>query len=121
MNREYAIGNQVFDGVVNLTTYQGDLNGIRMNAHASVLDYPGIPEQREFFSPQYETEKQVNSRMPDFRTLLYWSPNIKSDAGDKQPINFYSSDIPGKYAVVIQGLSETGIPGSHVVFFTVKK
>jgi hypothetical protein len=121
VNREYSLGYQYFSGVISLTTYRGDLNGIRMNPHATVFDYPGIPEQREFFSPVYETEDQVNSRMPDFRTLLYWSPEIKTDQQNGKSIQFYASDIPGKYVAVIMGLTPTGEPCSQVFYFTVKK
>jgi len=121
MNREYAIGYQHFNGIVNLTTYKGDLNGIRLTVRPLVLDYPGIPEQRQFFSPKYETEDQVNSRMPDYRTLLYWSPRILTDGHKGKTIEFYSSDLPGRYAVVIMGLSDNGEPGTQTVYFTVKK
>jgi hypothetical protein len=121
LNREYAIGYQNFNGVINVTTYKGDLNGIRLNTHPLILDYPGIPEQREFYSPIYETEEQVNSRMPDYRTLLYWSPRILKNDEFKKTIEFYSSDIPGRYAAVIMGLSKSGIPGTRTVYFTVRK
>jgi hypothetical protein len=121
VNREYSLGHQYFNGVMNLTTYHGDLSGIQMSSHPTVLDYPGIPEQREFFSPAYETEEQVSSRIPDFRTLLYWMPQIKSEDQVKKLISFYSSDLPGKYAVVVMGISKNGEPGSRVVFFTVRK
>ena len=121
VNREYSLGYRYFYGVISLTTYRGDLNGIRMNPRATVFDYPGIPEQREFFSPVYETEDQVNSRMPDFRTLLYWSPEIKTDQKKGKSIQFYASDIPGKYVAVIMGITTNGEPGSQVIYFTVKK
>jgi hypothetical protein len=121
MNREYSIGYQNFNGVVSVTTYKGDLNGIRLNTHPMVLDYPGIPEQREFFSPKYETEDQINSRMPDYRTLLFWSPRILTGNENKKTLNFYTSDLPGRYAAVIMGLSDSGIPGIQTVYFSVKK
>jgi hypothetical protein len=121
INRQYDLGYQTYPGIINLTTYHGDLDGIVLNPHALVLDYPGIPETREFFSPKYETEQQINSRMPDFRTLLYWTPQIKSDATGRKQLNFYTSDLPGKYALVVEGVSDTGVPVNHVVFFTVKK
>ncbi len=121
VNREYSLGLQYFSGIVSLTTYHGDLNGILMNTRPLVLDYPGIPEQREFFSPAYETEDQVNSRVPDFRTLLFWAPEIKSENLAKNPVSFYSSDLPGKYAAVIMGLTANGEPGSRVIYFNVKR
>jgi hypothetical protein len=121
VSREYVLGFQTFDGVINLTTYHGDLEGIQMNPRATVLDYPGIPEERQFFSPVYETEDQIASRMPDFRTVLYWKPQIVTGADGKKTAGFYTSDIPGKYAVVVQGLTENGDPGSEVIYFDVKK
>jgi hypothetical protein len=125
VNREYAVGEQSFDGILNATTYattyQGDLDGIQLNAHATIINYPGVPEQREFFSPKYETEKQINSHLPDFRTLLFWSPDMISGTDGKTVAGFYSSDLLGKYAVVVQGLSESGVPGSQVIFFKIKK
>ncbi len=114
------LGFSYFNGIVNVTTYNGNLEGISMNARATVLDYPGIPEQREFFSPAYETEDQINSPVPDFRTLLYWSPEIKSESKNKQTISFYSSDLPGKYVASIMGITKNGEPGSQLVYFEVK-
>jgi hypothetical protein len=121
MNREYAIGYQFYSGIVNVTTYKGDLNGIRLNTHPMVLDYPGIPEQREFFSPKYETEDKANSRLPDYRTLLYWSPRILTGKENKRTVDFYTSDLPGHYAAVIMGLSDSGEPGTQTIYFSVKK
>ncbi len=121
INRQYAIGYQTYPGIINLITYQGDLDGIILDPHALVLDYPGIPEAREFYSPKYETEEEINSRMPDFRSLLYWTPELKSGTDGEKQLNFYTSDLPGKYAMVVQGITDSGVPGSQLVFFTVKK
>jgi hypothetical protein len=121
INIQYDLGYQTYPGIISLTTYHGDLDGVILNPHALVLDYPGIPESREFFAPKYETEQEINNRMPDFRTLLYWSPQIKSEAGGKKQLEFYTSDLPGKYALVVQGLSDSGVPGNNVIYFSVKK
>ena len=63
----------------------------------------------------------MDSHLPDFRNLLYWSPKIIIGATGKTQAVFYSSDVSGKYAIVIQGISEDGTAGSKVVFFEVKK
>jgi hypothetical protein len=121
LNREYSLGYQSFKGIVNVTTYHGDLGGIQLNTHPTVLDYPGIGDQREFFSPVYETEDQVNSRIPDFRTLLYWSPEIQTDDRGKKALSFYTSDLPGKYAIVMMGITKKGEPASRIVVIDIKK
>jgi len=121
VNRKYYLGPMVSSGVVSFTTYKGDLEGFQFDPNALVLEYEGLQLQREFYSPTYETEKQINSRMPDFRNLLLWSPDIKTDVYGKKQIHFYSSDQQGKYMVVIQGITAEGKAGSQSFTFDVNK
>ena len=121
MSQTYFLGNMLFQGVVNCTTYNGDLNGYELDPHATVIDYEGLQLQRDFYSPVYETQLQADSRLPDFRNLLYWSPEVRTDEKGKQDVSFYTSDLPGKYAVVLQGLSAAGKPGSKVIMIDVKE
>jgi uncharacterized protein YfaS (alpha-2-macroglobulin family) len=85
------------------------------------MDYDALQMKREFYSPVYQTPQELSSRMPDFRTLLYWSPDIKTDNTGKREITFYTSDLPGKYAVVLQGISKQGKVGSKVFTIDVTK
>jgi uncharacterized protein YfaS (alpha-2-macroglobulin family) len=62
----------------------------------------------------------VNSRQPDFRHLLYWSGNINTNEKGKTDISFFTSDVPGKYVIVVQGLSKTGKTGYQELMFDVK-
>lgn len=121
MSQTYFLGNMLFQGVVNCITYNGDLTGYELDPHATVIDYEGLQLQRDFYSPVYETQQQVDSRLPDFRNLLYWSPEVKTNEKGKQDISFYTSDLPGKYAVVLQGLTAEGRTGSKVVIINVKE
>jgi hypothetical protein len=121
INTRYYLGQNAFDGIVNLTSYKGDITGAEIDPHATVLDYEGLQLQREFYSPVYNTDQQRLNRLPDFRTLLYWSPKVITNETGKTQEGFYSSDLPGKYAIVIQGITEDGTAGSKVTFFDVKK
>lgn len=116
----YFYGPSVFDGIINFTTYNGVLEGFQLDPAAIVIDYEGLQLQRQFYSPVYDTPEQVQSRMPDFRSLLYFSPDIKTDASGKTQFHFYTSDVAGKYMVVLQGLTENGTSGSQSVVFDVK-
>ena len=121
VTRRYFYGNMSFDGIVNLVTYNGDLEGYELDPNATVIDYEGLQLEREFYSPVYETPQQVTSRVPDYRNVLNWSPSIRTGAGGTYKAGFYSSDLPGKYIIVVQGLAKSGIGGSNAVFFEVKK
>jgi hypothetical protein len=121
VNHKYFWGPTVSQGIIKLNTYKNDLAGMEIDPRAIVLDYEGMQLQREFYSPLYETADQKSSRVPDFRNVLYWSPNLTTDQQGNGNISFYTSDQTGHYIGVIEGISEDGIPGRKVFTFEVKK
>ena len=106
---------------MNFVTYNGDLTGYVLDPNAIAIDYPGMQLQRDFFSPVYETQQEISSHLPDYRNVLYWSPEVKTTKEGKPGVTFYSSDVPGKYAVIVQGISADGKTGSKVIEFEVKE
>lgn len=121
VQERYFLGPVSFDGIASFSTYNGDLEGFRLDTASTVMDYDALQIKREFYSPVYETIQQYNSRLPDFRSLLYWSADVKTDNAGKSEISFYTSDLAGKYAVVLQGMSRRGKAGSKVLIIDVKK
>ena len=111
-------GNSQYDGIVSYSTYNGDLNGYTLDPNSLLVEYDGLQLEREFYAPQYETREQKQSSLPDYRNVLYWSPSLHANPG-KQNISFYTSDIPGKYIVVVQGISDSGCIGFATESFNV--
>jgi hypothetical protein len=118
--RRYFLGPLIFDGITSMTTYKGNLDGFEPDRRSLVVDYEGLQMQREFYSPVYDGPQQPSSRIPDQRNVLYWSPQINTDKDGKAHCSFYSSDLPGHYVVVVQGISADGAPGSSIIRFDVK-
>jgi hypothetical protein len=117
----YYLGPVAFSGIVSYTTYKGDLGGFQLDPRALVLSYEGVQGRKEFYAPRYEIAEQQKNRIPDFRNLLHWSPQIITNEQGKQSVNFYSSDQTGTYKVVVQGLTKNGVAGSKSFTFEVKK
>jgi hypothetical protein len=111
----------VHDGIVSYSTYQGDLAGYQLDASALIVEYEGMQLEREFYSPVYETTAQTSSRLPDFRNTLYWSPDLRTGRDGKKQFSFYTGDVPGKYVVVVQGITAHGLAGNVTAFFNVTK
>ena len=121
MPHKYYLGPLTLNGVVSYTTYKGDLDGIQLDPSSLVLEYDGLQLEREFYYPKYDNLVAINSRLPDFRDVLYWSPDVKTDGKTgKTAASFYTSDLPGTYAVVIQGITATGKTGSKTFLVNVK-
>jgi hypothetical protein len=66
---------------LSFVTYHGGLPGFDLDPHTIVMDYAGLEAEREFDSPAYDTKEALDSRLPDFRRLLYWQPNVIADEG----------------------------------------
>jgi hypothetical protein len=120
LTRKYFLGPFAFEGIVSYTTYKGDLGGFELDPRVTILDYQGLQLQKEFFSPRYETQPQIESRLADRRNLLFWTPDIHLTGQEKNSIEFYSSDEPGIYKIVIQGMGTDGHTGSATSSFEVK-
>lgn len=112
----YFYGPTADEGIFSFTTYKGDLGGVELNPKAVVIDYEGMQLRRKFYSPAYETDAQVKSRIPDFRNVLYWTPGVNEEG----KISFFTSDQAGKYVGVVQGLTNNGDAGSQYFTFDVK-
>ena len=118
---QYVQGQLTYPGLVSYNTYQGDLQGLPLDARALLQTYEGLQIPREFYAPAYATPQEQQSRLPDFRDLLYWNPNVTTGPDGTRQLSFFTSDQPGRYRVVVQGLAADGLAGSASFTFEVKK
>ena len=54
--------------------------------------------------PDYSEEKDVKSVQADYRSLLYWDPDLKPSVEEDTEFEFYTSDLPGNYVITVQGM-----------------
>jgi hypothetical protein len=120
VHRRYFMGSVNYTGIMNWTSYKGDLAGFLLDPRATVVDYEGLQMEREFYAPVYATDEQVASHLPDFRNVLYWAPILLTDRQGSGALSFYSSDLPGKYVIVVEGLTADGKAGSGIGTFEVE-
>jgi hypothetical protein len=121
MSSWYFLGSNNFTGIVSFSTYKNDLAGFEPDPRVLVMPYEGVQAQREFYAPKYDSQTEVASRLPDFRNLLHWAPDITTDQTGKAQIQFFTSDQTGTYKVVVQGITGSGVAGSKVFSFDVGK
>ena len=121
MSARYFLGFGVFTGIVSLSTYRGDLAGFELDPRILVMPYEGPQIKREFYAPKYDTPVSSQSRIPDFRNLLHWAPDVTTDAQGKSQISFYTSDQTGHYRVIVQGMTKNGLVGSKTFSFEVTR
>lgn len=119
MGTRYLVGDYLYDGVASFITYQANAASIKYDRNAVSIEYDGLQLQREFYSPHYAPETEALKRKPDYRTTLYWEPQLKTSKEGKKAVEFFSGDIPGKYKVVVEGMNEQGQTGYHSFFIEI--
>ncbi|HTN06791.1 hypothetical protein [Agriterribacter sp.] len=120
VKRRYYYGPLVVDGILNFTTHKSNLPEFETDDRTVILDYEGMQWQRAFYSPLYETKEQAAGRLPDFRNLLYWSPDVITGKDGRAVLTFFTGDVKGKYTGIIEGMSADGKAGSGTFSFEVK-
>lgn len=96
------------NGVLVITTKRGagTATGYDRYSPGIVLYSPkGYQRIREFYSPKYDVKPDTK---PDLRTTVYWNPHVVSDPTGKATFNYFNSDLPGSYRVVIEGIDVSG-------------
>lgn len=104
----YVVGDLVLHGIINVITISGDFSSIEMPEYAVILPYRVAEEPSFFIAPEYSGKEEKLSRRPDLRNTLYWNPSVRTGTDGRINIEFWTSDLPGKYTVNIMGISTGG-------------
>ncbi|TVR18804.1 MAG: carboxypeptidase regulatory-like domain-containing protein [Balneolaceae bacterium] len=69
----------------------------------------GFQPPSEFYSPRYGITVPRDFEQPDNRITLHWDGEIDiSESGET--VRFWSGDVPSTYRVVLEGITDNGIP-----------
>ncbi len=66
----------------------------------------GFAPYREFYSPEY-SEERINTQMPDYRTTLYWNPEVILEYGEAE-FSFFTCDNVSEYTIFVEGITGNG-------------
>lgn len=62
---------------------------------------------RQFAAPSYEEAKTPEIRT-DFRSTIYWNPNVTTDNNGRASLSFYNSDDITQFRVTLEGFDANG-------------
>ncbi|KAA2216504.1 TonB-dependent receptor plug domain-containing protein [Maribacter flavus] len=102
-------GSRGAGGVIGIYTNKSYEELVAQEQYPGVVSFKvqGFYKTREFYTPDYYEE---DPKKPDYRTTLYWNPDLAfSDAGLSQ-IDFFTGDKTGMFQVRVEGITEDGRP-----------
>lgn len=68
----------------------------------------GYSESVEFYHPTYETPEKKNAQRSDFRSTVYWNPELRLNAEGKATIEYYTPDSTAPEDIIIEGVDKNG-------------
>ena len=68
----------------------------------------GYSESVEFYHPTYDTPEKKNAQRSDFRSTIYWNPELRLDAEGKATIEYYTPDSTAPEDIIIEGVDKNG-------------
>lgn len=98
----YVKGNITYGGIISIFSKKNDFANINLASSGILLDYSFLTDctnKSQFESPAFN--------QPDARNTLLWIPNLVIDSKSKK-ISFSTSDTPGKYIVLLRGITNQG-------------
>ena len=78
----------------------------------------GITKALPYHPVEYVTG-EVNSRIPDLRSSLYWNPHLQLDRSKEELFRFFTSDDTGYYVILMHGVGDNGVPFTYRTRFKI--
>lgn len=107
------------NGILAVYT-KNDFEEVEKRKNILLVSVPGYNRSRKFMAPDYG-QPNADSDKVDYRSTIYWNPEVLTD--EKKGIamvSFFAADLPGKYKVVLEGVTYNGQPVRGIYFIDVK-
>ena len=82
--------------------------GFKWTDNSVFLNFKTLHPELTFHLPDYQNSNLKMDSKADFRTILYWNPEVNLDGEDRK-IHFFSSDYQSVYEVILRGYTDEGI------------
>src|SRR5690606_9998239 len=106
VSRYYFFQQEVFEGVISLTSFNNDFGEFELPRSALFIEYPGIQLPGKINDPAVSPDGKT--RIPDFRHLLYWETGVKTDEVGERQVVFHTSEVPGFYEISLSYFDKEG-------------
>jgi len=107
---QFVLGAKEYLGMVAIETIKGDYVDIEQAEGVAKAElFKPLPNKNYFNQRYADSDNSEKNRIPDFRSQLLWVPRLTIDEKPTQ-FEFYTSDLPGEYEIVLEGFTTYGKP-----------
>ncbi len=107
---QFQMGGGMYQGIVSIETFDNDFYETYEGKNMSRSDLKPLFPVKNYFKQKYDEPNNVElDRIPDYRRVLFWQPNIVVD-GNNYEYEFFTSDLSGDFEIVLEGYTTYGKP-----------
>jgi len=100
---KFFLGSKSYKGIIIIETFEKDYIENYQPDYIKDIVFKSIETPKNYFKQVYDSGEDYKD-IPDFRYQLIWEPNgIIQQSSEK--ISFYTSDLSGRFEIVIQGFT----------------
>jgi hypothetical protein len=114
----WLFGNIEFSGIVGVFSGEKQVPVPGRESY-TIIQGNGLNGQQVMEYNESAVDRNRPASLPDFRETLLWIPEMPLHNGIPQPVSFYTSDLKGTFAAVVEGFDVTGRPFSQVIYIIV--
>jgi hypothetical protein len=120
LNASPLYGMQGANGVINIITRVGiRRDPVGQGTNIANVTINGYDVPRIFYSPNYEN-KTNKAFLPDYRSTIFWEPVISIEKDKSSKLKYYNADNPSAIKIIVEGVTEEGIPVIGKTTYVVK-
>lgn len=113
-----VLGPDATGGAVYITTKTG-VPDRKKTPNQIRINNVGFTPKKIFYSPRYDNP-ETNQNIADYRSTIYWNPNVSTNDKGEGEFSFFNAGTPGNYQMTIEGLDAFGNIGRAVYTYRVK-
>ena len=103
VTEDYVKGSHTYGGIINIISKKGDYAGIELPSTGIFINY-------QFLDDTYCNDKLIDNfaEHPDTRNTILWKPLITLKKNSSEKFKFTAPDTPGRYSIVVEGITSKG-------------
>ncbi len=120
LKERYLISDIIIEGIIHFITYKHNLSAPEFEKPLFRREFEALKPVSSYYLPDYSDDMLAGSRIPDFRNTMYWNPDLSTGDDGNAEVEFYTSDEPGEYTIIVEGITKDGLAGRSETRFLVK-
>ncbi len=107
---ETLFGGKAAYGAIIMTTNPNFVSRDAPRLNMVTFSTLGYQRKAEFYMPHYEVDsiRMALKDSVDYRTTVYWNPDVRTDKSGKAEFFFTTSDGYGPYTLIMEGILNDG-------------